>query len=196
MITSEERPSVAERYASAIESSNLRVAETRCDTDFLMAAGWSADDLGASLFRLRSEFDGAKSECRGQGATALVDQVLMLSKLKSLPSTKAMLGRFAVTLATRIHFMQPDSAVAVLTGRALQAYLDPTCPHCEGRGKNGGYGEPEVICRSCRGSGQKAVNIGRDDEERRFVATLLAEMDRKASSAEQSMARMLRSTSV
>ena len=72
---------VAERYASAIESSNLRTRlDRRCDTDILMAASWASSSLSANLARLRSEFDSAKAEVTGQGATSQIDMVLALSK--------------------------------------------------------------------------------------------------------------------
>lgn len=55
----DEPPSVAERYSSAVESSNLRVrGETvRGDADYLIAAGWGGSGLGPRLMRLRKEFD-------------------------------------------------------------------------------------------------------------------------------------------
>ena len=144
MLSTEDRPGIAERYACAIESSNLRTALDRgCDTDMLMAASWAKPDdrdtlqMGAVLFRLRSEFDSAKAEMSGQGATALVDVVLAMSKMPSLSSGKQELGRWAVRQATVRAFMEPDSVVLMLVGQALQMFLDPTCHKCNGVGKVG-----------------------------------------------------------
>lgn len=187
-----DRPTLGERYSTATESSNLKVKETACDADILIAAGWSQEEIGAMLVRLQGEFDNAKSEMRGQGATALVDQVLILSKLKTLPATKQALGRWAVRLATRAKFMQPDCDVLRLAGRALDVFLDPNCPHCQGRGKNGGYGLPEVLCKPCRGAGKRQTeNFGRDNGERDFVKLLLCQMDAATTAALESMRHML-----
>ena len=59
---------VAERYASAIESSNLRTRlDRRCDTDIPDGRRIGpSSSLGANLARLRSEFDSAKAEVTGQ----------------------------------------------------------------------------------------------------------------------------------
>lgn len=190
-----DRPTLGERYSTATESSNLKVKETACDADILIAAGWAHEEIGSMLVRLQSEFDSAKSEMRGQGATALVDQVLILSKLKTLPATKQALGRWAVRLATKKAFMKPDGDVLRLAGRALDVFLDPNCPHCEGRGKNGGYGLPEVLCKHCRGSGKRdARKFGQDEADRAFVQFLLCAMDAQAESALRSMRCMLRNT--
>lgn len=56
----EERPSLAERYSAAVESSNLRVKEVRGDADYLIAAGWGGTGIGPRLIRLRKEFDVIK----------------------------------------------------------------------------------------------------------------------------------------
>jgi len=51
-------PGIEEQYASANDSSNLRVeAERRSDADILIAAGWSASRIGAALMRLQTKAD-------------------------------------------------------------------------------------------------------------------------------------------
>lgn len=188
-----DRPTIGERYSTATESSNLKLKEASCDADVLIAAGWAHEEIGAMLVRLQSEFDSAKAEIRGQGATALVDRVLILSKLKSLPATKQALGRWAVRMATKKAFMKPDGDVLRLAGRALDVFLDPNCHHCEGRGKNGGYGQPEVICKHCRGTGKRdSRKFGQDEADRAFVRFLLCGMDASAEAALRSMRRLLR----
>ena len=69
----EDRPSVDERYARAIESSHLEVLPTRCSVDYLIAAGWIRDGLGASLYRLRTEFDAVRGEQRLAAGNARAD---------------------------------------------------------------------------------------------------------------------------
>ena len=187
-----DRPTLGERYSTATESSNLKVKETACDADILIAAGWAHEQLGALLLRLQGEWDSAKAEMRGQGKDGLVDRVLALSKLTSLSATKEVMGRWACRLATRKRFMRPDADVCHIAGRALQLFLDPTCAHCQGRGKNGGYGMPEVLCKVCRGSGKKDHHGEKDEEARAFGKFLLCEMERQASAAEQSMRVLLR----
>lgn len=55
------RPTLAERYGSATQSSNLRVqAERTGSADMLIAMGWSPTRLGGALIRLHSEWDGAQ----------------------------------------------------------------------------------------------------------------------------------------
>jgi hypothetical protein len=189
----DEVKTVAERYASAIESSNLRTAlDRRCATDVLMAASWANSPLGANLSRLRAEFDSAKAEIRGQGATNQIDMLLALSKMPSLPSVKAELGRYAVRQATLRKFMEPDSVVLTLVGQALQLFLDPTCPKCNGVGHTGGYGLPEVICKHCDNGRQTIRLKGRTQEQQEFLKFIMAQMEASASFANDQMRRLLR----
>ncbi len=200
MLSTEDRPGIAERYACAIESSNLRTSLDRgCDTDVLMAAGWAKPDeretlkMGASLYRLRSEFDSAKAEVRGQGATPMVDLVLALMKMPSLPSVKAELGRWAVRQATIRAFMEPDKVVLALVGQAMQMFLDPTCQKCNGVGKTGEYGGAMPLCKHCVDGKRTFKLAGRTDQQRAFVQFVLSSMEKSASGAEDSMKRLLRS---
>ncbi|MEY4415384.1 MAG: hypothetical protein RIQ53_2677 [Pseudomonadota bacterium] len=63
MTAIEDRPTIAERYSAATESSNLKVeARRRGDADMLIAAGWLPDSLGALLLRLRSEYEIASGD--------------------------------------------------------------------------------------------------------------------------------------
>lgn len=64
MTNTEDRPSIGERYSSATESSNLRLAERRSDLDLIIAAGLMPDGLASSLYRLQVEYDGVRAEHR------------------------------------------------------------------------------------------------------------------------------------
>ena len=55
--TDDARPNIAERYSNSVVTSHLEVKPTPGDVDLLIAAGWVADSLGTSLYRLRVEFE-------------------------------------------------------------------------------------------------------------------------------------------
>lgn len=195
---SEEAPTIAERYTRSTQTSDLRVRETPCDADTLIAAGWCGDGIGASLYRLRAEFDRAHSLVRDGRPLNLAERVLVLSRLKSLPSVKEAMGKDGLRAWTYGGYPERNVVdVQRVIGRVLQAWLDPTCDACEGRGFNGGgrleNSGPKVLCRPCGSTGKRFSQIGRDDAERRFAAFYLAKIERQVSEAEKAMARFLRS---
>ena len=193
MTHDETRPTIGERYSTACVSSDLRLREVRSDVDYLIAAGLSSSEFGATLFRLRSEFDTVKAQIKGQGATALIDRVLILSALGSLATARQQLGGYAITIATRRAFIEPDDKVLILAGRALDLFLDPTCDKCEGRGKNGGYGSPETLCKHCGGTGKRQINnAANHDDGREFIKHLLSCMEMLSARTEGEIGRLLR----
>lgn len=191
----DEAPSLAERYSRAANSSDLKMREGRCDLDYMVASGWVGDRLGTMLYRLRGEFDRVHAEVRPGKALNHAERVLVLSRLPSLGATKQAVGNMAVVLATRRRFMRPDAAALILAGRALDVFLYPLCGHCDGRGFTGGGRHedsgPQVLCRPCGGSGRRRNTIGRDDNEAKFGALLLSELERLTSSVEVEMAAFL-----
>ena len=127
---------------------------------------------------------------------ALSGRAMMMLRLKTLNSAKEALGRFARQHATRARFMRPDKEVAELAGKALDLFLSPNCPRCEGRGKWGGYDSPVVLCPppkrgGCNGTGKRSVRDV-DGEGARFVNSLLSEMERKLSSLDAQMNAFLK----
>jgi len=191
--TTDERPTIAERYAVAMESSNLRVKPTRCDTDLLMAAGVAKDRngnslaLGTSLYRLRAEFDSVKATIHAGKALAPVDRLMVLSQLQTLSEVKRSLGAHAVVLATKTRFMKPDADALRVAGRCLDVWLDPLCNKCGGRGTTNEYGKPKVICKSCGGSGARKSHLGKDTQEQSFAQALLSSVDCMVSEVDTSM---------
>lgn len=190
-VTHDERPTIGERYSTACVSSDLRLREVRSDVDYLIASGLSSSVFGSTLFRLRCEFDLVKAQIKGQGANSLVDRVLILSQLSTLHTAREQLGSYAVTIATRRSFMEPDDKVLILAGRALDLFLDPTCDKCEGRGKSGGYGSPEVICRSCGGSGKRHISQ-KIEAHKSFIQHMVSCMEMLTSRTESEVGRLLR----
>ena len=252
--------SLPERYAGAIASSHLEVLPRRCDVDYLVAAGWTRDGLGAMLYRLRTEYDAVRGERqlailnaqaaarmaaslmraaaqinakraeeldatkahRMEGdaqrtmgnATAVADEAnraaltaraLIMVHLKTLPEACTAVHGFARMHAIRSRFMPPkipahevrrNEVVAKVAARALDVWIDPACPHCQGRGFHGGYTEPVVICQECGGttnrlSGRRGERLGKSEAAHQFGLSLLAEMDRKAETVERAMQRFL-----
>lgn len=153
------------------------------------------------LARLAQQSDDPKlgapaaEAIRSQARTdALTARVMVLAHLKTLQRVKDELGAFALGLAysspPRIdrrdgkalprvpRQLDPDQVLTV-AGRVLDVFLDPTCHHCEGRGFNGGShrGEPQELCRPCRGTGNRREHIGQSDVERDFASRLLMRMN-------------------
>lgn len=110
---------------------------------------------------------------------ATTAHVLILAQLTSLRESKNLFGEFAILQATKHHFMRPDREALIIAGQVLDAWLNPNCKHCQGRGFNGSTlkGEKPVVCRPCKGSGHRRDLIGKDDTQRRFAARLTLELD-------------------
>lgn len=196
----EDRPTIAERYAVAMESSNLKMRRQEMgtgDADIIMAAGLAkghrGQDLGfaTSLYRLRCEFDSVKAVMRLGKALTLTDRLLVLMELKTLASVKRELGARAVVLATRKRFMKPDEDALRVAGRALDVWLSPVCPKCEGTGTRSEEGKPAKICRSCGGSGHRKNTVGLDDAEHAFGKAMLVYMDEHVAMVDEGMRRQL-----
>ena len=191
---SDDKPTTPERYGHATRATRLRLTtERRGDADTLIAAGLLPEFLGALLLRLQEEFETARSRVSRRQALSLTEQLLVLSALKSLRETKDALGRWAEWRATKDAVMLTSAEVAILCGRALNAYLNPICPHCEGRGFNGGgRGEhtgPKMICRACAGSGKTLDSVGRGEVELAFVKRILGHMDESVANASRGIRR-------
>lgn len=120
-------------------------------------------------------------------------RLMVLIHLKTLESTKQQLGAFALNLSKTYPFQLTKRDLMALTGRVLDAFLDPNCPHCQGRGFNGGRyrGDKQVICRPCKGAGHRHDDVGKTADERHLAGRLLSEMCRKMTEAEKSIRRSL-----
>lgn len=149
---------------------------------------------------------------REAGREALTNRLAILSQLKTLAQVKESLGTWAIEQAGRRGFMKlgpmPTAlaevkgwraaldlrlkTIASLTGRTLDAWLDPTCHKCEGRGFWGGYGSPRTNCKACRGTGKRTAVLGANPDERSFCGLLAAEMTAMVQDVETEMSRRLR----
>jgi hypothetical protein len=133
--------------------------------------------------------DQAEMEERGQAIQA---RAFALLQLQTLNQTALALGDWACIIATREGLSLPDEAVRKVAGRALDAWLDARCDHCEGTGKRGAYGTIRTACRACSGTGQRSASLGRTIEEQFLARAILAGVDRMVTYVDVQMTRFLR----
>jgi hypothetical protein len=145
----------------------------------------------------------------------------VLLKLKSLPEVKQRFGAWSMSIAQRVGFMEcgpmpktdPDKDAAfhawrervrdrltivnALSGRVLDALLDPTCHECQGRGFSGGYdGSPQILCtrrQGCGGSGRRKTTLGKNPAQHDFALYLFDESSMMLTEVERQM-RLARET--
>ena len=182
----DDQKTAAERYSSAMVSSDLSVKEGRCDVDSLIAAGWSPDGLGVRLLRLRGELDAVY-------ARQLPGVELARRMLASMRPTALAVRVYAMKLADRQGFEVTPAEAADVADLCIDAWLLPLCTFCDGRGFNGEPGKPRLLCTACHGSGRRSVRIGDTEPARKLGRSLLYEMERKVSFAERCMADRQRS---
>ena len=153
MLINDERAGIEEQYCQASTSSNLRVeADKRGAADVLIASGLSGKGLGGALMRLHTEYGGGGVPRASMGKT---DYRLMMSQLHTFPAVLQ-----AVTEQAAHWGIERPEAVA----RAVIAHwLDSTCPHCAGRGKEKIKDTPNLSgknCKHCHGTGKTALSHG------------------------------------
>ena len=145
----------SERYASAINSSNLRV-DTRDgapigDVDLCTAAAWAPARLGSALLRLVSEY-GRPIRLQGMSRT---DAILLMGKLKSLREVQIQL---AIKLKDWGHDQPVDASLAIIAW-----WLHKVCRKCDGRGYEVVQGTGRLSakqCQSCHGTGEARLPHG------------------------------------
>ena len=189
MTISDDAPSMAERYATAISTSDLRVRTGGRKAADVIAASGMAGGCGAVFARARAEFDFAHSELRGK-VPAVDARMIACTKMPSLKDAKAE----AINMAIRHEWGLEPAVIVKMAWQALSSWLDPICAPCDGRGFTGGYDGPQVICTRCRGSGKRRDNIGKHDAERRLVTWLVAQFDVAVANHSCGILRALKST--
>jgi hypothetical protein len=128
---------------------------------------------------------------------AITARALIMTHMNSLGSAKDALYEFAVAFGARSRFYDAREVRAV-AARALQLWLDPNCPHCDGRGFTGGFREAVRWCHECdksgkRVQGRRGFRLHRSETGHQFGRALLVEMDRKCDKVERDMRMYLHS---
>ena len=153
MLINEDRPGIEEQYSQATQSSNLRCeADKRGAADILIASGMSGSGLGGALMRLHSEYNRGSVPRHSMTKT---DHILMIGQLKTLwPVIDAVTAQ-----ATYWGMERPAKAAMAVVAH----WLDCTCPHCEGRGKERIKDTPTLSgknCKHCHGTGHTVLPYG------------------------------------
>lgn len=181
---STEPTTIAERYTSAINTTDLRMAEEREGSAELLAAFGLSASLGALLLRLQGEYDQVAQDVAKVAEDDKTAAILIFMHMKSLGEAKEALAQHALQMATRRKHMLTDKEVLVLTGHTLVAWLDVRCRSCHGAKILGQYqGKRPMLCRACGGTGMSAMTLGHNDVQKRFCADLLQDMNAKSGPA-------------
>ncbi|RZL31138.1 MAG: hypothetical protein EOP35_22685 [Rubrivivax sp.] len=139
-------------------------------------------------------FDAAAFDKAAQ-AELLTARALVLMGLRSLEPAKQSLFGFAVRQAPHKACESKAAALGVLVGQVLDVWLDKLCHHCEGRGFNGGYGSPRLMCTKCHGSGSRRQGrLGTNAAEQAFGLWLINVMDSRCNGSMRTVQRKTRST--
>lgn len=125
-------------------------------------------------------------------SAATSSQIMVLSALKSMQSTREAVHGFALAMAPRQGVHEDDATVRGIAGQALMHWLDPMCHPCDGRGFTGGFGTPMVFCETCKGTGRTRPDFHQKLRLHEFGRWLQCEMDRKTENVERTMQRYLR----
>lgn len=239
MSDGEDRTTMGERYASACDSSDLKMRAGGGDVDVIIAAGLIDDSLATSLYRLTVEYDAQRApidearrwladrtafantlreEARKEMAredhrpgryAALMDEadtvqadalralktefLLAQSSMRTFSEARNLVRDFAAELAKRKHAHLQSGQVAHLAYRVLEVFLEPNCPHCDARGFNGGGRHeqtgPMLVCKPCRGTGTRRVDLGRDQAERLFAGALMMALDAQMYEVQRAIGR-------
>lgn len=142
------------------------------------------------------DFKAAEKITEDSKRALATSRALALMAMQSLGAAAAMFHEAAGARSHRLGLRLSTPEIADCVGNGLDLWLDQRCAHCAGRGFNGGYGVPVVVCRGragCGGTGKK-----RRDYPSRVRAQIalgewvVAEADRMAERAQRRMHRVLR----
>jgi hypothetical protein len=126
----------------------------------------------------------------------------VMLNLKSLPYVTNAVHQFAVAFGVRTSFYNLD-AIHAIAAKALQLFLDPNCPQCDGRGSTGGFLVPVKLCQCCHATGKRingpkktAFRLAASESGHQWGRRLLCELDRKCARVEDAMKLYLHSSRV
>lgn len=172
--TIERPPGLDEQYLTAKNTSDLTLnPDGVCAATHMIAAGLLGNRMGEALANLRTEWDG-KPRPRKWTEEEIAAHAKTLPKRKDKPDMKRARGeaRLAYTMALRRHmeglqarhaalrlmleWAQIREADPEVLAPALQHWLHPNCPVCDGLGETKAPDAPVLLkkCSHCNGAGK------------------------------------------
>lgn len=145
---------IAQKYARAARSSNLRCDDKHSDTDALMAVALCGVDIGPLLLRVKMVNDvGALHELK----RGWVDACAKTAFIKSWPEIVS---------------------VKRVAAASIEYWLNDICPVCTGKKSDQIDNTPcltGVDCEACSGTGKRPIPADRDHEP--FVRAMAYTLD-------------------
>lgn len=177
----EEKPGIAEKYAAATTSSNLRCeARTAGPLDVIVSAAWSGELEGGTLSRCRIEFDGVHAALPTHLGLSN-RRMLATMQMGTLLAAKTVVRRWAAERAKNRGWEWDEDELHKCAWHALSTWLDPLCASCGGRGFSSGYEGPTkqltMRCGHCRETGKRRGFVGNTDAQRDFIESLIARIE-------------------
>lgn len=196
---------VADRYARAITSSNLRMHDQRVgDVDVLIASGLTSRrlskntaSLASMLYRLRIEYDKVDKRSLAHNSVNMTHVLLALTHVRSLVPTLEAMRSFVDGQAWREGMQMEVQVKHRVADRVLDFILDPTCHRCNGvrfkvvTGTSRLSGEE---CSSCLGSGKRPLFFDEEisAEEYELTGIVKDAVQRKMNKFNQRVGNLLR----
>lgn len=150
------RPTAMERLSVAMNSTDLTMyPERRADWDYVTAAGIA----------------GARN---GRLAAPLMHLHLVTTQSGLREACDAVRG-LVRRMNTKRNWRLNGEAIETVADRALAHHLQPTCPHCQGRGFELIEGAPALsdrACKHCQGSGKRPIQKKHREEIGHVLAVL------------------------
>lgn len=137
--------SLDDRYASAVNSGDLRTKSGHDDVEALVSVAWNRSRLGAALMRVHSEWQAVSRLPTGEPEQAFL-------QMKSLPHVHQELLRWAeLRKSPHHHAMVPA---------VLFWWLHSTCRPCNGTRYVTVENRPKRPCTACHGTGKARIPHG------------------------------------
>jgi hypothetical protein len=157
----EDKPGLAERLVTAFESTDMSVsAERRGDADLIGALGM------------------AQQHERVYGGAV---RLLMSRKRTDLRRALQEATNLTVWMNARQNWRLASESCQAVAELAVRHYVDPTCGHCKGRGRDVPEGSPYLganICKHCGGLGRRPIQKRWNHAIRAVLGVLEAEAER------------------
>jgi len=155
------RRTIAESYACATHSSNLRHREYTDDTDRLTAIAWSDSEFGGKLFRLKY-------------ANERATYAPTLDRWREVVEKKALARRWELSAEDMLK----------VANLSFEFWLFDICPVCSGHGVAKLANSPvlgDAPCNACNGTARRSLIC--DAGLRNFILDMISNLEERIVSA-------------